>query len=369
MPPAQSPLSIPGAQTLDQIDASSLDTSKVDPKLSQDLLTKIANNIPLSPTEKLAANQLTPAMLARAHLAPISPAPDVEKLNNDSQILGINDSANNYQSVYPKNKAKDTSYKDAGLPPAPAPMITPAPPPVATPVDSVSGASIGPSAAIPKAPIAQPKPIIQPMVANDATPDEGSTDTISSGYRPTSPTAQVAQQIVNSPNAPPSLKGMKGKDIANLIGNVLDVIGVGLSARGGVNRQTMLQMKQQLGLETSARKQQQMGQAEANVAEATAKVAPQLQLAQGTIAAQLAALPTQAKNEMAIYAQQKGIDLSNAKAIADHAQELQIQLTQAYRKMGIMPPGVDPSLTSLFLNAGGEGSRAGAEIASKGQGG
>jgi hypothetical protein len=45
-----------------------------------------------------------------------------------------------------------------------------------------------------------------------------------------------------------------------LIGDILDVVGVGLSARGGVNRQTRLENQMQLQRETGAKVQQAQGE-------------------------------------------------------------------------------------------------------------
>jgi hypothetical protein len=150
----------------------------------------------------------------------------------------------------------------------------------------------------------------------------------------------------------PTLKGLNGEQIAQLIGNILDVVGVGFSARGGVNRQTALQSKNELQRQANAALMQKQG--EANI-----EVGKIQQI-----------LPAQLENELKIAHAKGDIDTENAirqaaglaliqikndKDLAAYTADLDVATkTKLFQKLGIQ--------MGLYTNPGQYGASQAATI-------
>jgi hypothetical protein len=135
------------------------------------------------------------------------------------------------------------------------------------------------------------------------------------------PTVQIAKVVKAAPDAPPSLKKMKSQDVAKMIGSILDVAGVGLSARGGVQRQTMLQHQIQLGQETTAKGRAAREQAAANVTQAQGQAAANVAQAQGEAPIEIekvkTLLPIQTSAALNAALKEKNYDAAMEILIAD----------------------------------------------------
>ena len=401
-----------GAQTPQpMVSADSVDSSQLDPAMAQVLLSKVAAGQPLQPQEKLAASKLPPSVLAHAALAGTSPLPDNPKMYNlpsapAPQIKPINqisagyigkdvegskgmhwDPPANAAGAAAPQPATDASSglvtnngtgSAAGLPSGntPGPGLSSVTPGDVTGANALAHSGGGPntppygmgntvSGYYQGNPLASAvKPINQSTqpVVNTMPPDAISGASPVPIQSVPSPNVIAAQKTLDSPATPPSLKNLQGADIAKMIGNILDVVGVGLSARGGVQRQTMLQHQMQLQQQAQTNLAQKQGEANIDINKATTL------------------LPVEAQNEIAI-ARGKGdidtenairlkngiapIDLSNQKNLAEYENSLDINgKKNLYSWMllhGIQVPGSTVPL-GLINNA----SQAGANYVSQG---
>jgi hypothetical protein len=282
------PTVLPSGGSTQYVDANSVTSNEVDPQLAQLILTKIAGNIPLTQDEKIAVAKLPPSVLAHAQLSGTSPLP-----NNYSISAGAGEpkttQAYNGPTPAPRTGAQLAQNQNIPTPPTgmgtnlttgTMPNITPggsdmagydipsarinspAPKPPAQPITpGFKGAPVPPSVLPSNGTIQGTAPINTPPASTSTPPSNvvSPAQPITPGFKNapggvsgTTPNVQVAQSVVNSPNTPPNLKNLSGQQIATMIGNILDAVGVGLSARGGVNRQTMLQHQMQLARETAA---------------------------------------------------------------------------------------------------------------------
>jgi hypothetical protein len=164
------------------------------------------------------------------------------------------------------------------------------------------------------------------------------------------PNVKLAKAVVADPKTPPSLKSLNGKDIATLIGNILDVVGVGLSARGGVNRQTMLQHQMELQRQVSANTMQKQSEAGIGVAKMAAESPIQIEQAR-----QIAHNSGDIETENALRQKQgmAKIDLSNAQQLAKYTADLDVSAKEKLyawmRTNGIQVPGSTVP-NSLYTN-------------------
>ena len=334
------------------INANNVAANQLDPQLAQAILTKVAGGQALTPDEKVAAGKLPPSVLAHAALSGTAPLPENSTPDPNTFVGGPG----------------SPSYKPPVTPPAPIPGAPQgnsaerfSTPPGATTQYNGSGQTTKMGPITPQAP-----PTVPPMTPTIATPapvvaksfQANTPSTIGTSGDTISPNAEAAQAAVNSPSTPPSLKGMTGQQIASLIANVLDAVGVGLSARGGVNRQTMLQKQMELKQQTGAQAAQAMNQAHANVAQEQGTAPIELQK-------QIAAMAEQARNEVYVKKQQAGVDLGNEKEMAAYNAEVQLNFRKKMLEAGIPPQGME-SYMGLLTNPGQAGYNHGATIAGVG---
>jgi hypothetical protein len=355
------------------VNAKNVSSGKIDPQLAQAILDKVASGQALLPAEKIAIGKLPPsliqhaAMSGTAPMAPSAPASanafnsdnyggapggklafDVPKSgNSEGQAVGpdvggrsfgppAGDSAENNGLLPSQHYAGKAYYQGSGM------------------VDPVAQA---PATVTPVAPPASSKlnlPIASQVVPDTSTPDASHIDA--------SPTVQTAKAIAASPEvqaAAPSLKGMKGQDIAKMIGSILDVVGVGLSARGGVQRQTMLQQQMQMQRQVQANLAEKKGEAGIDIDKAAALSPIQVEQAR-----QVAHNTGDIDTENAIRLKQgiAPIDLSNAKDLAAYSSDLdenaKMKLYTWMQKHGINFPGnqVPLSLTNNPYQMGVSGA-------------
>ena len=355
----------PGAPA-PMVDANNIESSQLDPTLSQALLSKLASGAPLLPAEKLAASKLPPSVLSRAAQTGSAPLPDSYKAPLPAAERG------------PAPQVRPLAGNP--LPTATTPTQVPGAPPPATPSTfPPAGNSAENQGLLPSGhyagmaqysgstivdPVNPPGPADSP--SSSAAPGPAGTSGPAGAHEPmsgyNSPTVQAAQQVAASPGAPPSLKGMKGQDIAKMIGDILDVVGVGLSARGGVNRQTRLE--QQIGLQQQAAAKTAEAQGQANVdIDKEVRLAPvEIQKA---IALARASGDIGTENAIRLKNALAPIDLSDAKQLAAYTANLDVESKKRLFAMGIPVPGMTLPM-SLFTNPGQAGINHGATIAGVG---
>ena len=313
----------PGVSAPPMINANAVASNQVDPQLAQAILDKVAAGQPLAPAEKLAIGKLPPSLIQHAAMsgtAPMAPGtPNVPASTKEGQPVGqdvggrsfgapMGNSAESQGLLPSMHYSGIASYGDSTKTGSGGSTMSD---PVQQTTQSGSPAVAAP--AVSAASLGTPPPTTNPQAS------QREFNAVSPA---TSPTVQIAQAVAASPNAPPSLKGMKGQDIAKMIGSVLDVVGVGLSARGGVTRQTMLQHQIQLGQETQAKGQQTQAQAAANVTEAQGE-------SQAAINQALTLLPPQTKANIETLVAKGKLDEAMAKLLSDTTLDNQVKIAAA----------------------------------------
>lgn len=349
------------ASYVNKVNAVDVDSSQLDPKLAQSILTKVASGAPLTPDEKAAAAKLPPATIAHAANAGTAPLPN----SFGSENYGGAPATSPKQAPAP-NSAVSTNYSGAPGAPRLAYDVPVHAPSEGQPVgQDVGGRSFGPpmgnqaenqgmlanghyageakyNGSMMTDPITQkPVPAIAPSVTSaapvaTAAPASAAAQT---------PNVAVAQEIAKKM---PDLKKLSGQDIAQLIGNILDVVGVGFSARGGVNRQTMLQHQQELQRTTGAA----IGQKQAETAiqlDADIKKAH----AEGDIATE---------NEIRKAKGLAPINLANEKELQAYIADLDVNAKKRlFKELGIQPSGSQVSM-GLYTNPSQYGASQAATI-------
>lgn len=356
------------------VDATQVNSSALDPNTAQALLDKISSGQALLPAEKTAAAKLPPSVLSKAALSGTAPLPEASDVGTAMALQP--------KKIYgPGGAAPSQSIPDPGVAigsanaAAAARTMRPGPP--------TSGQSAGAAAGLPlKTPVIvgeTPTPPTPPYQANTNT---GVTDplwvTPSKTGAPVAPitggkqtpmvaapgpaaksqqVTAIAQSIQQSPDAPPSLKNMDGKKLASLIGSIVDAVGVGLSARGGVNRETLLRKQQELAAQTSAKLMEAKGQAAIDIDKQTKLLPIELQNA---IALARANGDIASENAIRTKAGVAPIDLSNQEQLAAYASNLDIEAKKKLFAMGYPIPGMD---MGLMINPGQAGANLGATMA------
>jgi len=225
-----------GASVPNTIDASAIATSSLDPGVAQSVLSKIATGQPLLPNEKVAAAKLPPAVLSRVAQSGSAPLPTVA--SDKPTMAQVRAEGQPQAGTMAEVRKVDDTLQNP--PPVAPPQIKTARGPANLTTEQAN--RLGYVQQTPTPPLASGGVQQIPMVNNPTV-----TKSVAAQAAAPAQAAAAAPPPVTSGEITKKIDTVKdylntqpkGQQIAKIIAYVLDAIGVGMSARGGVSRESL----------------------------------------------------------------------------------------------------------------------------------